>query len=133
MGLERHGHVQGYIFGPTPTSVFSSTSRRRSGAIRSTQLEITQELLTVAEQKFTATTKELSNVKEELSHVRIIWRAVDRSSKEDTRRSEKRVWRKNIGNAKTNASTTSRTYDANDVIISAKAVEIWRLCYIFIW
>ena len=72
MGLERHGHVQGYRFGPTPTSVFSSTSRRRSGAIRSTQLEITQELLTVAKQKFTATTEELSNVKEELSHVRII-------------------------------------------------------------
>ena len=133
MGPKRHHRVRGYGFGPTPTLVFGSTSRRRSGAILSTQLEITQELLTVAEQKFTATTKELSNVKEELSHVRIIWREVDRSSKEATRISEKRVWRKNYGNAKKNTSTNSRIDYANDATISAKAIEIWRFCYIFIW
>ncbi|RVW63268.1 hypothetical protein CK203_058660 [Vitis vinifera] len=28
MGLERHGRVRGYGFGPTPTSIFGSTSRR---------------------------------------------------------------------------------------------------------
>ncbi|RVW79754.1 hypothetical protein CK203_058232 [Vitis vinifera] len=28
MGSERHGHVRGYGFGPTPTSVFDSNSRR---------------------------------------------------------------------------------------------------------
>ena len=28
MGPERHGHVRGYGFGPTPTSVFDSNSRR---------------------------------------------------------------------------------------------------------
>ena len=70
MGPERHGRVRGYEFGPTPTSVFGSTSRRRSGAILSTQLENTQEMLIVAEQKFTITTEELSNVKDELSHVK---------------------------------------------------------------
>ncbi|KAL6325843.1 hypothetical protein AAG906_030958 [Vitis piasezkii] len=30
MGLERHGRVRGYGFGPTPTSIFGSTSKRRS-------------------------------------------------------------------------------------------------------
>ena len=70
MGLERHGRVQGYGFGPTPTSVFGSTSRRRSRAILSTQLENAQEMLIVAEQKFTIATEELSNVKEKLSHVK---------------------------------------------------------------
>ncbi|RVW72866.1 hypothetical protein CK203_057205 [Vitis vinifera] len=30
MGPERHGRVRGYGFGPTPTSIFGSTSRRRS-------------------------------------------------------------------------------------------------------
>ncbi|RVW34438.1 hypothetical protein CK203_081432 [Vitis vinifera] len=39
MGLERHGCVQGYGFGPTPTSIFGSTSRRRSRVILSTQIE----------------------------------------------------------------------------------------------
>ncbi|RVW70708.1 hypothetical protein CK203_062002 [Vitis vinifera] len=70
MGPERHGHVRGYGFGPTPTSVFGSTSRRRSRAILSTQLENAQEMLIVAEQKFTTATEELSNVKEKLSHVK---------------------------------------------------------------
>ena len=70
MGPERHHRVRGYGFGPTPTSVFGSTSRRRSGAILSTQLENAQEMLLVAEQKFTTTTEELSNVKDELSHVK---------------------------------------------------------------
>nr|CAN70148.1 hypothetical protein VITISV_044012 [Vitis vinifera] len=70
MGLERHGRVRGYGFGPTPTSVFGSTSRRRSGAILSTQLENAQEMLIDAEQKFTTATEELSNVKNELSHVK---------------------------------------------------------------
>ena len=64
MGPERHGHVRGYGFGPTPTSIFGSTSRRRSRASLSTQLENAQEMLIAAEQKFTTATKELSNVKE---------------------------------------------------------------------
>ena len=70
MGPKRHGRVQGYGFDPTPTSVFGSTSRRQSRAIRSTQLENAQEMLIATEQKFTTATEELSNVKEELSHVR---------------------------------------------------------------
>ena len=70
MGLERHGCVRGYGFGPTPTSIFGSTSRRRSGVILSTQIENAQEMLIAAEQKFTTATEELSNVKEELSHVK---------------------------------------------------------------
>ncbi|RVW97993.1 hypothetical protein CK203_028978 [Vitis vinifera] len=55
-----HGRVRGYGFGPTPTLVFGSTSRRRSGAILSTQLENAQEMLIAAEQKFTTATEELS-------------------------------------------------------------------------
>eukprot|EP00261_Vitis_vinifera_P033644 XP_019074887.1 PREDICTED: uncharacterized protein LOC109122483 [Vitis vinifera] len=70
MGPKRHGHVRGYEFDPTPTSVFGSTSRRRSGAILSTQLENAQEMLIIAEQKFTTATEEFSNVKGELSHVK---------------------------------------------------------------
>ena len=70
MGPKRHGRVRGYGFGPTPTSVFGSTSRRQSRAIRSTQLENAQEMLIATEQKFTTATEELSNVKEELSHVK---------------------------------------------------------------
>ncbi|XP_034710792.1 uncharacterized protein LOC117933510 isoform X9 [Vitis riparia] len=70
MGPERHGRVRGYGFGPTPTSIFGSTSRRRSGVILSTQLENAQEMLIAAEQKFTTATEELSNVKDELSHVK---------------------------------------------------------------
>ncbi|RVW70803.1 hypothetical protein CK203_061952 [Vitis vinifera] len=70
MGPERHGSVRGYGFGPTPSSVFGSTSRRRSEVILSTQLENAQEMLIAAEQKFTTTTEELSNVKGELSHVK---------------------------------------------------------------
>ena len=64
MGPKRHGRVRGYGFGPTPTSIFGSTSRRRSGVILSTQLENTQEMLIAAEQKFTTATEELSHVKE---------------------------------------------------------------------
>ncbi|RVW72347.1 hypothetical protein CK203_055429 [Vitis vinifera] len=60
----RHG------FGPTPTSIFGSTSRRRSGVILSTQLETPKRCLIAAEQKFTTATEELSNVKDELSHVK---------------------------------------------------------------
>ena len=70
MGPERHGHVRGYGFGPTPTSVFGSTSRRRLGAILSTQLENAQEMLIAIKQKFTTATEELSNVKKELSIVK---------------------------------------------------------------
>ena len=70
MGLERHGHVRGYEFGLIPTSVFGFTNRRRSGVILSTQLENPQEMLIDIEQKFTTTTKTLSNVKEKLSHVK---------------------------------------------------------------
>ncbi|RVX11024.1 hypothetical protein CK203_013405 [Vitis vinifera] len=68
--VQRHGRVRGYGFGPTPTSIFGSTSRRRSGVILSTQLENAQEMLIAAEQKFTTATEELSNVKDELSHVK---------------------------------------------------------------
>ncbi|KAJ9697055.1 hypothetical protein PVL29_009007 [Vitis rotundifolia] len=64
MGPERHGHVRGYGFGPTPTSIFGSTSRRRSRAFLSTQLENVQKMLIAAEQKFTTATEKLSNVKE---------------------------------------------------------------------
>ncbi|RVW30092.1 hypothetical protein CK203_104538 [Vitis vinifera] len=64
MGPERHGHVRGYGFGPTPTSIFGSTSRRRSGASLSIQLENAQEMLIATEQKFTTATEELSNVKQ---------------------------------------------------------------------
>ena len=64
MGLERHGRVRGYGFGPTPTSIFGSTSRRWSGVILSTQIENAQEILIAAEQKFTTAIEELSNVKE---------------------------------------------------------------------
>ncbi|KAJ9709465.1 hypothetical protein PVL29_001104 [Vitis rotundifolia] len=70
MGPERHGRVRGHGFGPTHTSIFGSTSRRRSGAILSTQLENAQEMLIATEQKFTTATEELSNAKEELSHVK---------------------------------------------------------------
>ena len=70
MGPERHGRVRGYGFGPAPTSVFGSTSRRRSRAIFSTQLENAQEMLIAVEQKFTTAIEELSNVKDELSHVK---------------------------------------------------------------
>ncbi|XP_034692308.1 uncharacterized protein LOC117919278 [Vitis riparia] len=70
MGPERHGRVRGYGFGPTPTSIFGSTSRRRPGVILSTQLENAQEMLIAAEQKFTTATEELSNVKDELLHVK---------------------------------------------------------------
>eukprot|EP00261_Vitis_vinifera_P035216 XP_019076459.1 PREDICTED: uncharacterized protein LOC104879893 [Vitis vinifera] len=64
MGLERHGRVRGYGFGPTPTSIFGSTSRRRLGVILSTEIENTQEILIATEQKFTTAIEELSNVKE---------------------------------------------------------------------
>ncbi|XP_034679526.1 uncharacterized protein LOC117909578 [Vitis riparia] len=70
MGPERHGRVRGYGFGPTPTSIFGSTSRRRLGVIFSIQLENAQEMLIAVEQKFTTATEELSNVKDELSHVK---------------------------------------------------------------
>ncbi|KAJ9691563.1 hypothetical protein PVL29_013675 [Vitis rotundifolia] len=64
MGPERHDRVRGYGFGPTPTLIFGSTNRRRSGAILSTQLENAQEMLIAAKQKFTIATEELSHVKE---------------------------------------------------------------------
>ena len=70
MGPEKHSRVRGYGFGPIPTLVFGSTSRRRSRAIISTQLENAQKMLIVVEQKFTTATEELSNVKDELSHVK---------------------------------------------------------------
>ena len=64
MSLERHGRVQGYGFGPTPTSIFGSTSRRQLVGTLATQLENAQELLAAAEQKFTNAIGELSHVKE---------------------------------------------------------------------
>ena len=64
MSLERHGRVQGYGFGPTPTSIFGSTSRRQLVGTLATQLENAQELLAAAEQKFTNAIGELSRVKE---------------------------------------------------------------------
>ncbi|XP_059589813.1 uncharacterized protein LOC109124170 [Vitis vinifera] len=70
MGPKRHGRVRGYGFGPTPTSIFGSTSRKRSGVILSTQIKNAQEMLIATEQKFTTATEEISNVKEKLSHVK---------------------------------------------------------------
>ena len=134
MGPERHGRVRGYGFGPTPTSIFGSTSRRRSGVILSTQLENAQEMLIAAEQKFTTTTEELSNVKNELSHVKETFEErlieIQRKTREKVK---KKVTGKMIENAKTNANITSRTYDVDDATMSIKAIELWRLCYIFIW
>ena len=40
---------------------------------------------------------------------------------------------KNGGNEKKNISTNLRKDDGNDATILAKAIEIWRLCYIFVW
>ncbi|KAL6345517.1 hypothetical protein AAG906_017242 [Vitis piasezkii] len=62
----RHGHVRGYGFGPTPTSVFGSCNRRRSVGTLTTQLENAQELLVVAEQKFTNAIGKLSHVKKNI-------------------------------------------------------------------
>ena len=64
MGPEKHGRVRGYGFGPTPTSIFGSTSRRRSTNTLAIQLENAQELLVDAKQKFTNAIEELSHVKE---------------------------------------------------------------------
>ena len=64
MGPERHGRVRGYGFGPTPTSVFGSTSRRQSVGTLATQLENAQELLAAAKQKLINAIGELSHVKE---------------------------------------------------------------------
>ena len=64
IGPERHGNFRGYGFGHTPTLVFGSTSRRQSVGTLAIQLENAQELLAVAEQKFTNAIKELSHVKE---------------------------------------------------------------------
>ena len=114
MGLERHGHVRGYGFGPTPTSVFGSSSRRWSVGTLATQLENAQELLVVVEQKFTNAIGKLSHVKETFEEWLI---EVQRKTREEV----------------DFASTTSRTNDANDTTISTKAVEFWKLCYIFIW
>ncbi|RVX07752.1 hypothetical protein CK203_021830 [Vitis vinifera] len=129
MGLERHGRVRGYGFGPTPTSIFGSTSRRRSGVIISTQLENALEMLIAAEQKFTTAIEELSNVKYELSHVKQTFEErlieVQRKTREEVK---EELEGKNDGNAKknasTNASTNSRTDDANDATFQPKAVEI---------
>ena len=57
MGRERHGRVQGYGFGVTPTLVFGSSSTGQSRSTLSSQLENAQEMLRVAEQKFTITTE----------------------------------------------------------------------------
>ena len=64
MSPKRHGRVRGYGFGPTPTSIYGSTSRRQLVGTLTTQLENAQELLAAAEQKFTNTTGKLSHVKE---------------------------------------------------------------------
>ncbi|KAL6324792.1 hypothetical protein AAG906_018319 [Vitis piasezkii] len=69
MGPERHGHVRGYGFGPTPTSIFGSTSRKRSKLFFQHNLK-RQEMLIATEQKFTSAIEELSNVKDELSHMK---------------------------------------------------------------
>ena len=56
MGQERHGCVRGYGFGVTPTLVFGSSSMGQSRSTLPGQLENAQEMLRVAEQKFTTTT-----------------------------------------------------------------------------
>ena len=57
MGRERRGRVRGYEFSVTHTLVFGSNSTRQSRSTLSAQLENVQEMLRVAEQKFTTTTK----------------------------------------------------------------------------
>ena len=114
MSPERHGRVWEYGFGPIPTLAFGSTSRRQLVGALATQLENAQELLAAAEQKFANAIGELSHVKETFEE-RLI--EVQRKTWEDV----------NF------ASTTSRTNDADDATISTKALEFWRLCYIFIW
>ena len=64
MSPKRHGRVRGYGFGPTPTSICGSTSRRQLVGTLTTQLENAQELLAAAEQKFTNAIGKLSHVKE---------------------------------------------------------------------
>ena len=59
MGRKRHGCVRGYEFGVTPILVFGSSSTGQSISTLLAQLENTQEMLRVAEQKFTTTTKTL--------------------------------------------------------------------------
>ena len=57
MGQERHGRVRDYEFGVTPTLVFGSNSTGQLRSTLSTQLENSQEMLRVAEQKFTTATE----------------------------------------------------------------------------
>ena len=92
MSPERHGRVWEYGFGPIPTLAFGSTSRRQLVGALATQLENAQELLAAAEQKFANAIGELSHVKETFEE-RLI-----KVQKKDTRRSERRVWRKNFKN-----------------------------------
>ena len=64
MSPKRHGRVWGHGFGPTPTSICGSTSRRQLVGTLATQLENAQELLAAVEQKFTNAIGKLSHVKE---------------------------------------------------------------------
>ena len=57
MGQERHGHVRSYEFGVTPTLVFGHSYIGQSRFTLLAQLENVQEMLRVAEQKFTTATE----------------------------------------------------------------------------
>ena len=57
MSSERHGRVQGYGFGVTPTLVFDSSNTGKSRSTMSAQLKNAQKMLKVTEQKFTTTTE----------------------------------------------------------------------------
>ena len=57
IGRERPGRVRDYEFGVTPTLVFGSNSTGQSKSTLSAQLENAQEMIRVAEQKFTITSE----------------------------------------------------------------------------
>ena len=57
MGQEKHGRVRDYGFGVTLTLIFGSSRTGQSRFTLSAQLENAQDMLRVAEQKFTTTTK----------------------------------------------------------------------------
>ena len=116
MSPERHGRVWEYGFGPIPTLAFGSTSRRQLVGALATQLENAQELLAAAKQKLINAIGELSHVKETFEE-RLI--KVQKKTREEVKEEFE--------------GKISRTDDPNDATISTKAIEFWRLCYIFIW
>ena len=126
MGPERHGHVHGYGF--DPTSARSSVLLVEDNSRYSCNIT-----WKCSKASSNYRTKAYNYNWRTFTCERNIWRVVDKNSKEDTRKNEKRVVGKMMENAKTNANITSRTYDVDDATMSIKAIEFRRLCYIFIW